>query len=113
MKILLYQNRKMDPRVWDASTPELEAKAMKALFKFLDKEWQCYEDLKTPITKIEQFAAETSSNPRETMDMRIQLGMREQYKQAKRGDAKAIRWLLGARRDYEYEYWSLIKVEDV
>lgn len=35
MRVLLYSNRKMDAILWDASTKDLEAAALLALFKYL------------------------------------------------------------------------------
>jgi hypothetical protein len=45
MKVLLYENRKMDMIGWLADTPEQKTAAFLALFKFLDESWSVYCDL--------------------------------------------------------------------
>lgn len=80
MKILIYENRKSDPTYWDASTPEKEEAALWCLFKLLDEEWECYEDLH---------------------GFHLDL-----YRKAKRGQFAALKQLLHVRKEYEYEHFS-------
>lgn len=92
-KILLYENRKIDPVCWDASTPELENKAFLALFRLLE-EWDVYHDL------------EESSQPTLIGQNAVAL-----YHRAKQGNVLACRGLLNQRRQCEYEYWQLISLQ--
>ena len=94
MKVLIYDNRKIDPIVIDASTEEAELAAFMALFKYLKDEWQVYSSL--------EYVVETSDS-----------GSRYQsplYKKACSGCAESARRLLKSRKSYEYEYWSLHEV---
>jgi len=84
-KVLLYENRKEDPVVWDASSPELEEKAFRSLFNKLDEEYNFYAELrKADVNHL--------------------------YKKAVKGDFKSIKKILTSRINYEYEYWSLINI---
>ena len=94
-KVLVYDNRKMDPVIWDASTPELEDKALLALFKFFD-EWNFYEDLR--------------DNPQPTLIGTNQYGL---YQKAKTGDIVACKRLLGQRKGNEYEFWQILPIQGV
>ena len=97
MKVLYYDNRKIDPILWDASTPEKEDAAFLALFHVLDEDWECYHDL----DEREGYLNLT--------DWRRQ---RERREKAKKGDSEAAKALLQARQDNEYESWYLFKVTD-
>ncbi len=107
-KILVYENRKCGPATWDISTPLLEEKAFRELFKILKNQWKVYYDLEHPsiVTgcdhecKHHKPITEESTNPDEV----------EIYKKAKTGDIKAIRRLLRLRQDYEYEEWRIEEV---
>lgn len=94
MKVLIYDNRKIDPIVIDASTEEAELAAFMALFKYLNDEWQVYSDL-------EDIGDEDARHSRAQAAL---------YKKAIDGCAKSTRALLLARRSYEYEYCSLHEV---
>jgi hypothetical protein len=85
-KILLYENRKIDPEAFDASTPELENEAFLKLFKLLDEDWDVY-------------SCEDLSEQHQTW-----------YDAAKAGDPEAAKKLLKARRSYEYEEWQFVDV---
>jgi hypothetical protein len=89
MRILQYGNRKMEPIAWDASTPELEAAAFLELFRYFNGDyWQMYV-----------------ASPPTPKQKRL-------YERAKGGDAGAARKLLEMRKDYEYEDWKLVEVQD-
>lgn len=90
--VLIYENRKTDPVVWDASTSELEGKAFLSLFNLLDKEWRVYTDLE--------------ENPQSSM-FNNQFTL---YNKSKEGDIRSCRALLNIRKQYEYEYWSFVRI---
>jgi len=94
MKVLLYDNRKIDPIVIDASTEEAELAAFMALFKYLKDEWHSYYYLDN--------VAETAAS-----DIRAQSAL---YKKACGGCAKSARQLLKSRVSYEYEEWCFRNV---
>jgi len=85
-RILLYENRKIAPIAWDASTEELMAKAFLACFNYLDKDWQLFDDLKE-------------------MESRI-------YEKATQGDAAAARKILEPRQFDEYCHWQIVDILD-
>lgn len=95
MRVLQYDNRKIDPILLDASSPEKEAAAYLALFAYLRTEWQVYADLEEPVA----WDAQPSKQ-------------QKLYAKALAGDAVAVKQLLVARRQEEYEYWALIDVDD-
>lgn len=88
-RILLYENRKQAPIAYNASTPALELNAFLCLFRYLESEWGCYEDM----------AEEGKTQQR-------------QYEAAKAGSGLAARKLLKLRQGYEYERWRLLDVFD-
>ena len=91
MKVLIYDNRKIDPLVIDASTEEAELAAFMALFQYLKEEWDVYSDLEDIGDKA-------------AFHIRAQAAM---YRKAVGGCALSVKRLLTARRTYEYEGWSL------
>lgn len=93
-KVLIYKNRKIDPLVWDASTPELEAEAFLALFDYLDNSWKVYDNLK--------------ENPQPDLMRGNQFAL---YNAAKAGHIRACRELLSKRMHNDYEFWQLLPVE--
>lgn len=122
-RILVYENRKVGPSYWDASTEELEAGAMLALFKLLDESWQVYggledaEEMDSARPKGHPdgcmcqgcaiFRKEAASLPGREKDRLQQL---ELYKRAKKGEAAAARRLLEQRKNYEYEEFKFERV---
>lgn len=124
MKVLKYENRKIDIELFDISTPEKEGAAYLRLFKELDEEWQCYSDLEEtePVlcvpckdgqhkycgkdaagcTCVETPECKEENWRRRSRNTVSKL-QQELYKKAKTGDVKAIKRLMTARRDYEYE----------
>lgn len=130
-KILKYENRKSDPEYWDASTPTKEAAALKALFLLLKNDWRVYEDLEAdpqPLKGVCKACAadlhlhcqrfDCSCGQRgcpsaaDARDRARFVHQRALYLAAVGGDAKAMRELLVARRDDEYEEWGFITVTD-
>lgn len=83
-RILLYIG-KDHKLAWDASTPEQEESAYLALFRYLDKEWGFYEDLRNMESEI--------------------------YKRAKKGYKAAAKKILMSRQGYEYEWCELLDLE--
>ncbi|VVB80366.1 Uncharacterised protein [uncultured archaeon] len=130
-KVLIYENRKCDPYIYDISTPELEEKSFLALFNVLDNEWSVYNDLDNletpprPSLTLEQIAELPSGNVRLLAerehaeynslmkDFRRSSEQKRLYELAKKGDTKSARKLLRQRVDYEYERWSVCDVIDV
>lgn len=130
-EVLVYQNRKCDPEIWDISTPELKEKAFLGLFNLLDESWQVYSDLeeleepKKPSMTLEQIAKLPKGKVREAaesehQEYKSQLsqynGMTYQkqlYEKAKKGDAKSAFLLLSTRNGYEYEAWTTERVNEV
>ncbi|TLZ49519.1 MAG: hypothetical protein E6K18_08015 [Methanobacteriota archaeon] len=49
MKVLIYENRKQDPIIFDVSTKEKYHDALRALFAHLDVDWMAYDSLKGPL----------------------------------------------------------------
>ena len=94
MKVLMYDNRKIDPILIDASSDEARDAALLALFKYLDEEWDVYDDLGKDNGCFGRAAD-------------IQ---RQHYQMALAGDAKAAFDLLKKRKGNEYEYWQFIDV---
>lgn len=83
-KILLYENRKVDPVAWDASTPELKKNAFLQLFRLLDEDWQLFTELADMQSKV--------------------------YEDARNGDAQAARKVLNYHKGYEYCNWQMLEV---
>lgn len=133
MEILLYENRKIDPICWDASTPEKKKAALLALFRYFDK-WKFYVSLEGLPKKLAEAENEIAAlkegkavvNPilHKVFDMQIaaceislsELKTRaEQYELfvlARKGDIKAVESLLYWRKEAEYEYFSFVKCID-
>ncbi len=127
-KVLMYENRKIDPMVLDASTPELEQKAFLKLFNYLDENWEVYAGLKElkepkkPSLTQEQIAslpegelkrvalAEHERYPDVYREYKKEERQKSLYALAKSGDAVAAKRLLESRRDYEYEIWNILNV---
>ena len=95
IEILHYDNRKIGPILWDASTPEKKANALLSLFNMLDRDWGFYDSMeeRDEGISLEQY--------RRLLDYR---------NGARCGNANAAELLLRARRDYEYEFWMFIEV---
>lgn len=84
-RILLYIGK--DHKVaWDASTTELAEQALLNLFKYLDKEWHFYENLREMQSLL--------------------------YDKAKKNDAIAIKRILSIRKNYKYEWWEFIDLQE-
>lgn len=92
--ILVYENRKSYPMVWDISSSELTPKAFLELFKYLKDEWQVYES--------DYWGDDGSPDGKAVAKKQKQL-----YKKACQGDAEAAQELLTMRRSYEYEEWRI------
>ena len=130
-KVLKYDNRKTEIRLYDISTPEKEAAAYLRLFKELDEYWGCYSDLEevepelcdsckdgqhkycqgkslTLCTCVETKECKELNWRRRSQSLGSKL-QRELYGKAKAGDVNAIKRLMTARRNNEYE--SVWKVD--
>lgn len=137
LKILTYSNRKIDPVIYDISTPEKELAAYLLLFQQLDKDWQCYSDLDeievgTLYTACPPCLARLHEDCREdgcycTAAFDCQRRSRSSLQQANRelewkklcdaarlGDPVAAKTLLTERskQGYEYEEIRLAEVID-
>lgn len=104
-KVLIYENRKIDPIVWDVSTLELRAKAFMELFRILDKDWEAYSDLDDEC--IQEGCSHSCTYHKVIEPTRPNLDQQGLYAAAKGGNAKATEQLLHMRRDYEYESWVI------
>ena len=93
-KVLVYDNRKMDLVVWDASTPELENKSLLSLFKLFDS-WNFYGNL--------------TSSPQPDLTNSNQYSL---YQKAKKGELSACKQLLMQRKKYEYEFWQILPIQE-
>jgi len=116
-KVLVYENRKIDPTIWDISTKELEDKAFKSLFKLLRTEWEVYSDLDYPDDTRKELESCTHQceghKPNDyEEELRSHLYQFNLYTKAKKGDIRAIKELLNYRKDhdYEYEHWQILEV---
>ncbi len=129
MKVLRYENRKVDATLYDICTPEKESAAYLLLFKELNEEWHVYSDLAEteaalcePCTDGQhkycrgndsdcECAATpgcATANRSKLAASRITESQRALYKKALTGDVVSIRRLMVARRNYEYEsVWEL------
>ena len=123
-RVLLYTNRKIDhPVLYDASTEELEAGAVLALFQHLDVDWQVYGDL----TEEPYISAFPKGHPDGCMCEQCQYARKTRadapnakqanvdalalYERAKQGEAQAAKALLHMRRDGEYQRFDFVFVE--
>jgi hypothetical protein len=131
MKKVLVYDGKHDIEIWDASTPELKDKAFLSLFNVLDKDWQCYDDIKEleepekPSMTLEQIAQLPKGKVKEAAEKehkeyKSQLSQykdasyqKQLYEKAKAGDAKSAHLLLSTRNGYEYEGWRIVNVNEV
>ena len=104
--VLIYENRKSGPMVWDISTPGKRERAYLSLFEYLDTEWQVYSDLQEPLEE------QRSEGPlfRPSGNYWRAVNMRQLYAAAGLGDSKAAESLLKARQEYEYESWQECRV---
>lgn len=135
MKVLIWHDKHGDS-LWDASTKDLEAAAFLRMVEILDhndyyvdvtsetleeleKEIQAIKNLQVILDKGEfsdiaqrAFGNELEGLPEKENEVKIirkQLGLLEL---ARKGDSSAAKLLASYRKDYEYEGWSLEKVED-
>ena len=138
MKVLAHKDKHSD-NFWDASTKEKEAAAFLRMFELLDNEggkYSYYADLDEGTSELVQEVQELQSikasfergtlakiaeralgseleqlprKERELASCQSQLAL---YKLAKKGDAKAARRFVELRKDYEYEGWDFIEVEN-
>ena len=104
-QVLIYENRKIDPIVWDVSTLELRAKAFMELFRIIDKDWEAYSDLDDECA--EAGCSHTCAHHRKVEPTRPNPDQQALYAAAKGGNTKATEQLLRMRRDYEYESWVI------
>ena len=92
-EVLIYENRKTDPIVWDISTKKLREAAFLKLFKLLHDEWGVY------------------STGYWGDDEREQAQQKALYDKAEGGDGHAAEALLKMRQSYEYETYHVSEVE--
>ena len=136
MKILLYDNRKIDPFGWDVSTKEKERAGFLALFNYLDKTWKCYGELERYKEELEKVLSDLSElesvvEDREPDGIVVEVckeKIRDLEKakehlekmkwhhalliKARKGDAVAANYLLSNRKNHEYEFWQIIEIDD-
>ncbi|MBA7665289.1 hypothetical protein ES703_73359 [subsurface metagenome] len=133
MEILLYENRKIDPICWDASTPEKKKASLLALFRYFDKRkfYASLEGFPKGLARAEKEIAAFKEgkavvNPilYEAFDLQIAAckislselkASAEQYELlvlARKGDIEAVESLLYWRKNAEYEYFSFVKCID-
>lgn len=120
-QVLIYENRKQPPMVWDISTPELEEKAYRSLFEFLKNEWACYTDLTEPEEEYPAKHCHHHCDYHKMLDPKDLLNrqrvwkrgrhQRELYAKAITGNLTAIKALLVTRKGYEYECWKIVDLE--
>ncbi len=125
-RLLVYDNRKIDPCYWDVSNAELEAGAFLALFKTLDEDWNVYFSLKEKTTEdaptfpdghpegcfcdsCKSVRDAIKRFPGEQEDSKEQ---RRLYKLAAQGDADAARALCEQRNTHEYERFHIRRVDE-
>lgn len=58
MRVLIYENRKQDPILFDVSTDEQMQDALRALFAHFDSDWNFYDSLKEPLPLPESSSYE-------------------------------------------------------
>jgi len=109
-QVLIYENRKTTPLVWDVSTPELKDKAFLSLFKVLDKDWEVYGDLDPSCATPGCNHSCNFHIPIEPEHPNLQ--QQVLYTKAKNEDVKAAAKLLMIRQGEEYENWYITEVED-
>jgi len=136
MKVLFFENRKIDPFGWDISTKEKERAGFLALFNYLDKTWKCYGELERykeelekvnlSLNELENVAEDSPSGgavdevcKEKIKILEIQKKALEDMKwhntlllKARKGDAVAANYLLSNRTSYEYEFWQIIEIDD-
>ena len=124
-RVLIYENRKINPLIWNISSPELERGAFLDLFNYLDKNLGFYPDFESlqeppkPSLTLEQISKlpegrtkkeafkeheEYKSGLTEFRELQLQ---KKLYEQSKKGDANAAKKLLDHRKNYEYENWTI------
>lgn len=91
-KVLLYENRKSDPMVWDVSTDEGKERAFRELFQHLRDVWDVYGDWS-------RGNKQDAERQKSLFDL------------AQTGDATATERLLRLRNNFEYETWRILEVE--
>ena len=134
MKKILVLHSKHSPIYYDASTPELEEESYRKIFKFNDKDFNCYEDSKQPyankyisqlekqvkdlkeaIKKIPAILLNDARNNLRRLKNELKWMKRDAdlYAKAKKGNIKAIKDLVNSRseEDAEYERVSIEEVE--
>lgn len=134
MTVLIYENRKQDPDMYDISTPEKEAAAYLKLFNYLREDWQVYSDIEEAdeVTTLEtcepcgkeihrlcegNCACEATPACKQKSryaqsDVARANSLKRLYNAALGGDAIAAKRLLQARKDHEYEGFSIGEVID-
>jgi hypothetical protein len=101
--VLVYGSRKQADMIWPYTTEDEKRGAMLALFKVLDG-YEFYVDLDENEDDA-QAVLPGFEPPTEQAEQRALL------KAARGGDADAARELLTWRHDYEYEDWSIVRLE--
>lgn len=133
MKVLLYDNRKIDPFGWDVSTKEKERAGFLALFNYLDKTWKCYGELERYREELEKVNLSLNELENVASDLPE---IREMYKEkienlkkakkaleemkyqhallqsARDGMGGSANYLLSSRKNHEYEHWQIIEIYD-
>lgn len=133
-KVLVYDNRKIDMIAWDISSKEKEELAFLRLFRFLDRNWRCYTDIKEAENElrliddalIQLSHIESKDNHWISGDIERKIKNLEESRQwyqkawrlkdllekARAGDGKAAMELLYARKDahYEYEFFQIVTI---
>jgi len=133
MKVLLYDNRKIDPFGWDISTKEKERAGFLALFNYLDKVWKCYGELERYKEELKKMNLSLNELENVASDLPE---IREMYKEkiedlekakkhleemkwhhtlllkARKGDAVSANYLLSNRTNHECERWQIIEIHD-
>jgi hypothetical protein len=129
-KVLMYQNRKSSPLVWDISTSEKENQAYLALFKYLDESWQVYSDLidlsepKKPSLSLEvitglpdgslkdQAKREHYEYENAVKELKTKQYQAKLYTSAKKGEVIGAKKLITLRRYYEYEQYDILNIQN-
>ena len=136
MKVLHYSNREYNDMYWDASTPEKEAYAFKALFNYLKDYWEVYGPLEDEVISSEKClknaqdkltaltgAADYSTRKfdikdtekniaRYTDDLTYDKTQLQLFNEACADNVRSLIGLLRIRKEYEYENWYFINVID-
>lgn len=112
--VIVYENRKQDAIILDASTFEKWQQCFLWLFGFLRDTWECYGELveededKDPYAGTEMQDPQTPSDA-EIKELQYQRGL---YQAACEGDWAAAYELLHFRKDWEYEEWNEVRLTD-